>query len=126
MVPSLFGAGYRVGGGFQSGGAQACLQVAIFCKQTDNLRAIQILLGHREAQSTVRFLGFDIEDPFVFAEGMERAKHPREFEKHPKPHEKSITNKSFIVPGSAKFMPTIRSQNLLMEAYFLKTKQNII
>ena len=31
-------------------------------KQTGNLRAVQILLGHTKIESTVRYLGVDVED----------------------------------------------------------------
>ena len=37
----------------------------IIYKQTGNLRAVQILLGHTKIESTVRYLGVDIEDAFA-------------------------------------------------------------
>jgi hypothetical protein len=40
-------------------------------KQTGNLRALQILLGHTKIESTVRYLGVDIEDALALAEGTE-------------------------------------------------------
>jgi integrase len=40
-------------------------------KQTGNLRAVQILLGHRKIESTVRYLGVDIEDAHELAEATE-------------------------------------------------------
>jgi hypothetical protein len=40
-------------------------------KQTGNLRAVQILLGHTKIESTVRYLGVDIEDALALAEGTE-------------------------------------------------------
>jgi hypothetical protein len=36
-----------------------------------NLRAVQILLGHAKIESTVRYLGADIEDALALAEGTE-------------------------------------------------------
>jgi len=36
-------------------------------KQTVNLRAVQILLGHAKIESTVRYLGVDIEDALELA-----------------------------------------------------------
>ena len=36
-----------------------------------NLRAVQILLGHTKIESTVRYLGVDIEDALALAEGTE-------------------------------------------------------
>ena len=40
-------------------------------KQTGNLRAVQILLGHTKIESTVRCLGVDIEDALELAEATE-------------------------------------------------------
>lgn len=37
-------------------------KAAMIYKQTGNLRAVQILLGHAKIESTVRYLGVDIED----------------------------------------------------------------
>ena len=44
---------------------------AIIYKQTGNLRAVQILLGHTKIESTVRYLGVDVEDALMLAEGTE-------------------------------------------------------
>jgi integrase len=46
-------------------------KASIIYKQTGNLRAVQILLGHTKIESTVRYLGVDIEDALVLAEGTE-------------------------------------------------------
>lgn len=43
-------------------------KASIICKQTGNLRAVQILRGHAKVESTVRYLGVDIEDPLALAE----------------------------------------------------------
>jgi integrase len=43
-------------------------KVALIYRQTGNLRAIQILLGHTKLDSTVRYLGIDIEDALALAE----------------------------------------------------------
>jgi hypothetical protein len=36
-----------------------------------NLRAAQILLGHTKIENTVRYLGVDVEDALMLAEGTE-------------------------------------------------------
>jgi integrase len=46
-------------------------KAAIIYKQTGNLRAVQILLGHTKIESTVRYLGVDVEDALALAEGTE-------------------------------------------------------
>jgi site-specific recombinase XerC len=37
-------------------------------KKTKNLRAVQILLGHTKLESTVRYLGIEIDDALDIAE----------------------------------------------------------
>jgi integrase len=46
-------------------------KAAIIYKQTGNLRAVQILLGHVKIESTVRYLGVDVEDALALAERTE-------------------------------------------------------
>ena len=46
-------------------------KASIIYKQTGKLRAVQILLGHTKIESTVRYLGVDIEDALALAEGTE-------------------------------------------------------
>ena len=46
-------------------------KASIIYKQTGNLRAVQFLLGHTKIESTVRYLGVDIEDALALAEGTE-------------------------------------------------------
>jgi site-specific recombinase XerC len=46
-------------------------KASIIYKQTGNLRAVQILLGHTKIESTIRYLGVDIEDALALAEGTE-------------------------------------------------------
>lgn len=46
-------------------------KAALIYRQTGNLRAVQILLGHTKIESTVRYLGVDIEDALAQAEGTE-------------------------------------------------------
>ena len=46
-------------------------KASIIYKATGNLRAVQILLGHTKIESTVRYLGVDVEDTLTLAEGTE-------------------------------------------------------
>jgi integrase len=46
-------------------------KASLIYKQTGNLRAVQILLGHTKIESTVRYLGVDIEDALTLSEGTE-------------------------------------------------------
>ncbi len=43
-------------------------KVALIYKTTGNLRAVQILLGHSKLESTVRYLGVDIDDALTLLE----------------------------------------------------------
>jgi site-specific recombinase XerC len=40
-------------------------------KKTGNLRAVQLLLGHTKMDSTVRYLGIELEDVLEIAESVE-------------------------------------------------------
>ena len=46
-------------------------KASIIYKRTGNLRAVQILLGHTKIESTVRYLGVDVDDALTLAEGTE-------------------------------------------------------
>ena len=46
-------------------------KAAMIYKQTGNLRAVQMLLGHTKIESTVRYLGVDVEDALTLAERTE-------------------------------------------------------
>lgn len=46
-------------------------KVAQIYKKTGNLRAVQLLLGHTKMDSTVRYLGVDIEDALTLSEGID-------------------------------------------------------
>ena len=46
-------------------------KVAQIYKKTGNLRAVQLLLGHTKMDSTVRYLGVDLEDALEISEGVE-------------------------------------------------------
>ena len=46
-------------------------KASIIYKATGNLRAVQILLGHAKIESTVRYLGVDVEDALALSEKTE-------------------------------------------------------
>ena len=46
-------------------------KAALIYRRTKNLRVIQLLLGHAKLESTVRYLGIEIEDALEIAEGTE-------------------------------------------------------
>jgi site-specific recombinase XerC len=46
-------------------------KVAQIDKKTGNLRAVQLLLGHTKMDSTLRYLGVDIEDALSLSEGID-------------------------------------------------------
>ncbi len=46
-------------------------KASIIYKATGNLRAVRILLGHAKIESTVRYLGVDVEDALELAERTE-------------------------------------------------------
>ena len=46
-------------------------KVAQLYRNTGNLRAVQLLLGHAKIESTIRYLGIDLEDALQFSEALE-------------------------------------------------------
>ena len=43
-------------------------KATLIYRRTKNLRAVQLLLGHSKLESTVRYLGIEVEDAFEMAE----------------------------------------------------------
>src|SRR5262249_22365330 len=43
-------------------------KATLIYRRTGNLRAVQLLLGHRKIESTVRYLGIEVDDALVIAE----------------------------------------------------------
>jgi integrase len=46
-------------------------KVSLLYKKTGNLRACQLLLGHRKLESTVRYLGVEVDDALELSESLE-------------------------------------------------------
>lgn len=46
-------------------------KVSLIYRKTKNLRAVQLLLGHTRLESTVRYLGIEVDDALEIAEQME-------------------------------------------------------
>jgi site-specific recombinase XerC len=46
-------------------------KVALIYKRTGNLRACQLLLGRRKIESTVRYLGIEVDDALALSEQIE-------------------------------------------------------
>jgi len=46
-------------------------KVAQIYKKTGNLRAVQLLLGHTKLESTVRYLGIEVDDALSISEQIE-------------------------------------------------------
>jgi integrase len=43
-------------------------KATLIYKKTGNLRAVQLLLGHSKIESTVRYLGVEVDDALAIAE----------------------------------------------------------
>ena len=46
-------------------------KATLIYRRTGNLRAVQLLLGHTRVESTVRYLGIEVDDAFAIAEQVE-------------------------------------------------------
>ena len=46
-------------------------KVAQIYKKTGNLRAVQLLLGHTKLESTLRYLGIEVDDALAIVEQVE-------------------------------------------------------
>ena len=46
-------------------------KATLIYKQTKNLRAVQILLGHTKLESTVRYLGVEVDDALEMSENID-------------------------------------------------------
>lgn len=48
-----------------------CTKIAQIYRKTGNLRAVQLLLGHTRMDSTVRYLGVELDDALEIVESVE-------------------------------------------------------
>ena len=46
-------------------------KATLICRRTKNLRAVQLLLGHSKLESTVRYLGIEVDDALEIFEQTE-------------------------------------------------------
>ena len=46
-------------------------KATLIYRRTGNLRAVQLLLGHAKVESTVRYLGIEVDDALAIAEQIE-------------------------------------------------------
>jgi site-specific recombinase XerC len=46
-------------------------KATLIYRRTKNLRAVQLLLGHLKLESTVRYLGIEVDDALVISEQTE-------------------------------------------------------
>ena len=46
-------------------------EATLIYRRTKNLRAVQLLLGHTKLESTVRYLGIEVDDALAIAEQTE-------------------------------------------------------
>ena len=61
----------RVGQGGYGTHSIRCTKATLIYRRTKNLRAVQLLLGHTKLESTVRYLGIEVDDALEMAEQTE-------------------------------------------------------
>lgn len=66
-VPGTAGGPYSL----RAAGAGRRTKATLIYRRTKNLRAVQLLLGHIKLESTVRYLGIEVDDALEIAEQTE-------------------------------------------------------
>ena len=51
-------------------------KATLIYRRTGNLRAVQLLLGHSKIESTVRYLGIEVDDALAIAEQIDVRRYP--------------------------------------------------
>jgi integrase len=64
-------AGIGLDANFYGGHSLKRTKGTLIYRRTANLRAVQLLLGHRKIESTVRYLGIEVDDALAIAEQMD-------------------------------------------------------
>jgi site-specific recombinase XerC len=68
LVPKFRVRLYRVEFSHSQGHKPRRRSATLIYRRTGNLRAVQLLLGHRKVESTVRYLGIEVDDALAIAE----------------------------------------------------------
>src|SRR3546814_9199360 len=55
-------------------------KATLIYRRTGNLRAVQLLLGHSKIESTVRYLGVEVDDALAIAEQVRSEEHTSELQ----------------------------------------------
>lgn len=73
-------------------------KATLIYRRTKNLRAVQLLLGHTKLESTVRYLGIEVDDALVMAEQTEVYRTSDGIVSMPSPSERklSFNEQSFV------------------------------
>ena len=69
--PGMSGLNRRRASSIKANAPRRRTKVSLVYKKTGNLRACQLLLGHRKLESTVRYLGIEVDDALALSEQVE-------------------------------------------------------
>jgi len=76
-------------------------------RRTGNLRAVQLLLGHTKLESTVRYLGIEVDDALTISEQVEISPHELLTERVRSSRESGPATRGCSVPGAV--VPSLES-----------------